>query len=132
MSFEDFGWEKDKYAVGTFLTEELGVKYSVVEDNKRKSNTDKYKRMAQRHWKLFKHNKLVQWLYKRNWGKKLLFAILGNKRDTKAAFWPDWVVKTDEERVQNLPQLFPPDNTKWIVTEKIDRKFNNFHYEKKR
>ena len=109
-----------------FLTKDLDVKYSVAEDNKRKSNTDKYKRMAQRHWKLFKHNKLVQWLYKRNWGKKLLFAILGNKRDTKAAFWPDWVVKTDEERVQNLPQLFPGDNTKWYVTEKIDGSSTTF------
>ena len=109
-----------------FLTKDLDVKYSVVEDNKRKSNTDKYKRMAQRHWKLFKHNKLVQWLYKRDWGKKLLFVILGNKRDTKAAFWPDWVVKTDEERVQNLPQLFPGDNTKWYVTEKIDGSSTTF------
>ena len=45
---------------GTFLTEALEVKYSVVEDNKRKTNVDKYKRMAQRHWKLFKHNKFIQ------------------------------------------------------------------------
>ena len=105
---------------GTFLTKELGVKYSVVEDNKRKTSTDKYKKMAQRHWKLFKHNKIIQWLYGRNWGKKLLFFFLGNKLDTKASFWPDWVVKTDEERVQNLPQLFPPDNMEWFVTEKID------------
>ena len=120
MSFEDFGWDINKYEVGDFLTETLGVKYSVVEDNKRKSSIDKYKRMAQRHAKLFKTNKLVQWLYARTWGKKLLFLFLGNKRDKKASFWPDWVVKTDEERVQNLPQLFPPDNTEWFVTEKID------------
>ena len=105
---------------GTFLTNTLGVKYSVAEDNKRKSNVDKYKKMAQRHWKLFKHNKFIQWLYEKNWGKKLLFFFLGNKSDTKASFWPDWVIKTDEERVQNLPQLFPPDNTEWFVTEKID------------
>ena len=105
---------------GTFLTKTLGVRYSVVEDNKRKSNTDKYKRMAQRHWKLFKHNKLIQWLYNKNWGKKLLFFFLGNKQDKKTSFWPDWVVKTDEERVQNLPQLFPPDNMEWFVTEKVD------------
>lgn len=108
------------------LTETLGVKYSVVEDNKRKGNVDKYKRMAQRHWKLFKHNKLVQWLYKRIWGKKLLFLFLGRKRDSKAAFWPSWVVKTDEERVQNLPQLFPGDETKWYVTEKIDGSSTTF------
>ena len=120
MSFEDFGWDKDKYRVGTFLTKELGVKYSVVEDNKRKASIDKYKRMAQRHYKLFKNNKIIQWLYQRTWGKKLLFLFLGNNKDKKAAFWPSWVVKTDEERVQNLPQLFPGDETEWIVTEKID------------
>ena len=120
MSFEDFGWDINAYEVGDFLTETLGVKYSVVEDNKRKASVDKYKRMAQRHAKLFKTNKLVQWLYARTWGKKLLFLFLGNKRDKKAAFWPNWVIKTDEERVQNLPQLFPPDDTEWFVTEKVD------------
>lgn len=120
MSFEDFGWDINTYEVGDFLTETLGVKYSVVEDNKRKASVDKYKRMAQRHAKLFKTNKLVQWLYAKTWGKKILFLFLGNKRDKKAAFWPSWVIKTDEERVQNLPQLFPPDDTEWFVTEKVD------------
>ena len=120
MSFEDFGWDINAYEVGDFLTEILGVKYSVAEDNKRKTSINKYKRMAQRHAKLFKTNKLVQWLYAKTWGKKILFLFLGNKKDKKAAFWPSWVIKTDEERVQNLPQLFPPDDTKWFVTEKID------------
>lgn len=130
MSFEDFGWDINAYEVGDFLTEILGVKYSVIEDNKRKASVDKYKRMAQRHAKLFKTNKLVQWLYARTWGKKLLFLFLGNKRDKKAAFWPSWVVKTDEERVQNLPQLFPPDDTEWFVTEKVDGTSTTFTMKK--
>ena len=130
MSFADFDWDINKYEVGDFLTETLGVKYSVVEDNKRKASIDKYKRMAQRHPKLFKNSKIIQWLYKRIWGKKLLFLFLGNKRDKKASFWPDWVVKTDEERVQNLPQLFPPDNTEWFVTEKIDGTSTTFTMKK--
>ena len=130
MSFEDFGWDINAYEVGDFLTEILGVKYSVVEDNKRKASVDKYKRMAQRHAKLFKTNKLVQWLYARTWGKKLLFLFLGNKRDKKAAFWPSWVVKTDEERVQNLPQLFPPDKTALFGTEKADGKPTTFTMER--
>ena len=130
MSFEDFGWDINAYEVGDFLTETLGVKYSVIEDNKRKASVDKYKRMAQRHAKLFKTNKLVQWLYARTWGKKLLFLFLGNKRDKKAAFWPSWVVKTDEERVQNLPQLFPPNDTEWFVTEKIDGTSTTFTMKK--
>ena len=38
------------------LTALLKVKYSVAEDNKRKSNIDKYTKMAARHNKLFKTN----------------------------------------------------------------------------
>ena len=131
MSFSDFNWEIDDHQVGDFVTKELGVVYSVAEDNKRKSSGDKYKKMAQRHWKLFKHNKLVQWLYKRTWGKKLLFLFLGKKSDKKASFWPAWVIKTDEERVQNLPQLFPPDETEWFVTEKIDGSSTTFTMKRK-
>ena len=106
------------------LTELLGVKYSVIEDNKRKSNSNKYTKMVSRHQKLFRKNKLVKWLYQRKWGKELLFLFLGKKSDKRT--WPDWVRKTDEERVQNLPQLFPGDNTEWIVTEKIDGSSTTF------
>lgn len=106
------------------LTELLGVKYSVVEDNKRKSNSNKYTKMVSRHQKLFRKNKLVKWLYQRKWGKELLFLFLGKKSDKRT--WPDWIRKTDEERVQNLPQLFPGDNTEWIVTEKIDGSSTTF------
>lgn len=101
------------------LTNELGVIYSVIEDNKRKSNIDKYSRMYQRHIKLFKEHKILRTLYKYTWGKKLLFIFLGKKRDGRN--WPMWVVKTDEERVQNMPFLFPGNPEKeWMVTEKID------------
>ena len=120
-----------KDIIGTPLTDTLGVTYAVAEDNKRKRNIDKYFRMKQRHAELFKKNKLVQWLYKRTWGKKVLFIFLGKKRDAKAAYWPSWVVKTDEERVQNLPQLFPPDDTEWFVTEKIDGTSTTFTMKKK-
>jgi len=120
MSFDDFGWDKDKYEVGDFLTKELGVVYSVADDNKRKLTVNKYARMKQRNAKLFTKYKFLNKLYNKKWGKKILFLFLGNRHDAKASFWPEWVVKTDEERVQNLPQLFPPDNTEWFVTEKID------------
>ena len=117
--------------IGQPLTNLLNVKYSVAEDNKRKSVNDKYKYMVQRHEKLFKKSKIIKWLYSKKWGKNLLFFFLGNKKDVKKAFWPDWVVKTDEERVQNLPNLFPPDDTKWIVTEKIDGSSTTFTMKRK-
>lgn len=119
MTFEDFDWDEDKYEVGTFLTKELGVTYAVEEDNKRKSNITKYDKMYQRHLDLFKKHKILRKIFKTNIGKKILFIFLGKKRDTRN--WPAWVVKTDEERVQNMPFLFPGDpDKKWIVTEKID------------
>ena len=102
-----------------FLTKELGVTYAVEEDNKRKANINKYDKMYQRHLKLFKKYKILRKIFQYRLGKKILFIFLGKKRDTRN--WPAWVVKTDEERVQNMPFLFPGDpNKKWVVTEKID------------
>ena len=120
MSFADFGWEDSKYAEGDFLTKELGITYAEAEDNKRKANsTDKYKKMAQRHPKLFQ-NPIIKKVYKTNFGKKVLFLFFGKKKDKKGS-WPAWVVKTDEERIQNLASRIEEfQNEKWIATEKID------------
>ena len=132
MSYADLGWEIDDHKVGDFVTAELGVVYAVAEDNKRKSNVNKYMRMKQRNAKLFAKFPFLNDLYKKTWGKKLLFLFLGNRRDAKASYWPEWVVKTDEERVQNLPQLFPPDDTEWFVTEKIDGTSTTFTMKKRK
>ena len=101
-----------------FLTEQLGVTYAVPEDNVRKSGSaDKYKKMAQRHSKLFSKQPF-RWLMRRNWGKKVLFVFFGSAKDKKTG-WPSWVSKTDEERVQNMPWILN-DKNPWIATEKID------------
>lgn len=119
LPFSAFGWDQNKHAEGDFLTKELGVTYASEEDNKRKANSDdKYKKMAGRHPKLFK-NRIIRWLYKRMWGKKLLFVFFGKKKDKKGA-WPAWVVKTDEERVENMTWILKNKDTKWFATEKID------------
>ena len=136
MSADDFGWyindnrtaliemdakdDSGYHALGDFLTEKLGVTYADPADNKRKApSADKYKRMAQRNPKLFK-KRPIRWLMKRNWGKKLLFLFFGKKRDVRSA-WPAWVVKTDEERIQNLVDRIPEfAQEEWIATEKID------------
>ena len=101
-----------------FLTTQLGVTYAVPEDNTRKAaSADKYKRMTQRHGKLFSHQPF-KWLMKRDWGKKLLFVFFGRKKDKRNG-WPSWVAKTDEERVQNMPWILE-NKEPWIATEKID------------
>ena len=101
-----------------FLTEKLGITYAVPDDNVRKAaSADKYKKMAQRHSKLFSKQPF-RWLMKRNWGKKVLFVFFGSAKDKKTG-WPSWVSKTDEERVQNMPWILN-DKNPWIATEKID------------
>ena len=138
MSAEDFGWENTTggqfaddapiikrpdgsyLTEGDFLTKELEVTYAEAEDNRRKANSaDKYKKMAQRRPNIFK-KKWAQWMMRRNWGKKVMFFFFGKKKDKKNE-WPTWVVKTDEERIQNLVYMIPTfQNEKWIPTEKID------------
>ena len=131
MHPSDFGWHvtlqgeiDDGEMIHTpvdesrFLTKKLGITYADEEDNSRKApSVDKYKKMASRHQKLFKHP-VFRWLMKRDWGRKLLFTFFGKKRDKKNG-WPSWVAKTDEERVQNMPWILNSEE-KWIATEKID------------
>lgn len=135
MHPSDFDWKVDNDVIiddkgdihsiegeERFLTKKLGITYAVAEDNKRKApSIDKYKKMAQRHPELFKKN-WARWMMKREWGKKVMFLFFGKTRDKKND-WPSWVVKTDEERVQNMPWVFTsPDWAEydWIATEKID------------
>lgn len=100
-----------------FLTKELGVIYADSEDNQRKApSIDKYKKMAQRHPKIFKQG-WARWMMKRDWGKKVMFALFGKQKDKKNN-WPVWVQKTDEERVQNMPWILN-DEGEWIITEKL-------------
>lgn len=135
MAPADFGWETYVDGDGTnyihidgksygvddetrFLTKILGVAYADAEDNSRKAaSVDKYKKMAGRHPNLFK-KPWARWMMKREWGRKVMFFFFGKKKDKKTG-WPAWVVKTDEERVQNMPWILN-NKSPWIATEKID------------
>lgn len=115
---DDEGYTHFVEGESRFLTQKLGVTYAEDEDNQRKSApVDKYKKMAQRHQKLFK-KPFIRWMMRHEWGRKLLFIFFGKKKDNKNG-WPAWVSKTDEERVQNMPWILKDDG-KWIATEKID------------
>lgn len=122
--------------VGTFLTEKLGIKYAVDEDNERKAakvNKDKkYQSMAARNAKLFK-KKPFRWLMKHEWGRKLLFALFGKKRDNPRG-WPThfpYIHKTDEERCENIPWVLNYERT-LTVTEKLDGTSTTFILERKK
>lgn len=105
---------------GTDVTDILGIKYSVQEDNARKGNGDpnaKYKSMAARHKKIFK-KKWARWMMRRSWGRNVMFFFFGKKKDNPRGF-PTFVSKTDEERVENQPWRIGDGKT-YLATEKLD------------
>ena len=113
-----------------FLTKKLGVTYADEDDNARKApSVDKYKKMTQRHQKLFKHP-AIRWIMKYKFGREIMFFFFGKKKAKKSG-WPTWVQKTDEERVQNMPWILTNDE-KWIATEKIDGTSTTFTMKRKK
>lgn len=108
-------------SIGSDVTDDLKITYSSEEDIKRKSNKVdsevKYKAMANRHQKLFK-KPLVRKIMRYKLGRKIMFLIFGRKKDNPKKF-PDWIVKTDETRIENAP-FYLESTDKWIKTEKLD------------
>lgn len=107
--------------LGDDVTKELRITYSSEEDRKRKSNkvdpNAKYKTMAARHKEFFS-KPIIRKIMRYDIGRKLLFLFFGKKKDNPKQF-PSWIVKTDENRIENCP-FYLESNEKWVQTEKID------------
>ena len=102
-----------------FLTKQLGITYYEAEDNKRKAASDPYapvKAALNRHPKIAK--KYGRFIKNHKFAQVIFMLFFGKKKDKKRG-WPDWVKKTDEERVQNMPWILQ-NKDPWIATEKID------------
>lgn len=105
----------------TDVTDILGIKYYVEEDNARKSDApftptikNKYKRLAKK--------PIIKKLMKYSWFRKIFYAFFGQKKQKNGKAFPTnfpYVHKTDEERIENLPHLVGYENP-LIVTEKLD------------
>lgn len=118
--------------VGVDVTDILGIKYSVKEDNKRKGKgIDKYQSMIQRRPDIFKQS-WAKWLMRRMWGKRIMFFFFGNKKDTDRKFPTkfEYIHKTDQERVENMPWVLE-DKTPFIRTQKCDGSSATYILERK-
>lgn len=104
--------------IGDDVTKQLKITYASEDDIARKSNkidpNAKYKSMAQRNPKLFS-KPIIRKMMKYNIGRKILFLIFGRKKDNPKKF-PNWIVKTDETRIENAPFYLQSTN-KWVKTE---------------
>ena len=108
---------------GDFLTKQLGVIYYEPEDNARKASNEELIKMKV-------EKKITRWIEKHPFLAKFSFIVklqtkwiekkIRKEQKKKKTDWPSWVVKTDEERIQNLPTVFNDLEKVWYVTEKID------------
>lgn len=96
------------YSIGDDLTEKLGI-------TKYLTQSEQFELQQQKDKIKLEKSKLKKFLMRYSWFRKL---FLSNKQ--KSGF-PYWVSKTDEERVQNIPQVLEQFKNEIVyITEKID------------
>lgn len=132
LPIEAFPEIKNK-SVGDDVTDILKIKYYVALDELRKNGDPnaKYKSMSARHVKIAK-TRWYRYLYRKPWGKKILFFFFGKKKDKPLSFPTkfEFVHKTDEERVENMPWILQ-NKDPWVRTCKIDGTSATYILEKK-
>lgn len=119
------------YGIGDDVTDVLRIT-QVEDDVPKERPVNKLQTLRQRHKKLCK-NKVFLWFMKFAWFRKLAFKLLLPKKKQKN--FPDWIVKTDETRLQNMPFVLDTYKGKpMVVTEKLDGTSTSFglRREKKR
>lgn len=103
--------------VNTDVTDILKVEYSVKEDNYRKVEDpviSRFKAYKSKHPRFY-DNRFIKWLMKFKW----FYRLQVRKVTKKYGFPTQYVSKTDEERIQNCPELLQIKKP-LVVTEKID------------
>ena len=113
--------ELSEKKIGDDVTKELKIKHTDRQDsesNRRRISPDaKYKAMENRRKRLFS-NLFIKEIMKYSYGKKVLFFLFGSKYDIPREY-PEWISKTDEERIENIPWILQ-NTEKWVKTEKCD------------
>ena len=112
---------KKDYPIGTDVTEELGiVQYEATRDIERPSNGGK--RSPIKHY--------PKWLMRYEWFRQYIY-----KKDHRGAKgFPDFISKTDECRIENIPYILSIKEP-WLASEKVDgcsstyalRKYKNWY-----
>lgn len=115
------------YKVGDDVTSTLKIT-QIEDDVPKHKKSNSLQSIKQRHKKLFK-NKVFLWFMKYRWFRNIAIKILTPKRKPKQ--FPDWIVKTDEVRLQNMPFVLEEYKDKpMILTEKLDGTSTSFGLKK--
>ena len=103
-----------EYELYDDVTDILGIKK--IENDFKQPPESKEMRLRGAHPKLYRKPWFKK-LMKYNWFRKFAFKFLIPKK--KKSGWPAWIVKTDEERIQNMLWVLE-NKAPMIVTEKLD------------
>ena len=98
---------------GEDVTDILGIVYAAPQEQEEKSDVAE-EALKRR----FRKNPIVKKLMRYSWFRKLMARLFVDKNEQKKLF-PDWIVKTDEVRIENAPKYLESDEH-WVVTEKLD------------
>ena len=126
------GLDASKYNVGDDVTKVLGIKkYETPEEKRlaRESQDPRIARANSRHKKFMK-SRFGKWLMRHKFTRNILLSLLGVRR-AKPKAWPDFITKTDETRIENVPGQLK-DKRPLEVTEKLDGTSTTFFVKRKR
>lgn len=119
------------YAIGDDVTDVLHIK-QIQDEIPRLQTEGQESALKRKHKKLFK-NKIFLWFMKFKWFRETIYKILIPKKRKKATAFPDWIIKTDETRLQNMPFVLDTYKDKsMVVTEKIDGTSTSFGLRKEK
>lgn len=120
MPLSEFPEIPQDSATHTFVTTQLGITYYDPDDVVRKSNpgSDRITAYKKKHAKFF-NNSFIKFLMKFKIFKNIFLHSVMSKKRSEKDFPTQYVSKTDEERIQNMPGILT-DKEPWVVTEKVD------------
>lgn len=105
------------YKIGDDVTAMLKIK-QVEDELPKTTEADRLSSYKAKHNKFF-NNKLVKFLMKYKWFRVVVIKLFAPKKKPKQ--FPEWIVKTDETRLQNMPWVLDTyKNKPMMVSEKID------------
>ena len=111
----------EKYNIGDDVTNILKIKETEDIIPQPKNQVDTLQMFKSKHKRLF-GNKLFRRLWKYEWFKTLVLSIFSHGiRKGASQKFPEWIRKTDETRIQNVPFVLEKySGVPMVVTEKLD------------
>ena len=103
----------DCLEIGEDVTDCLGITKYLTPSEREESDTTGNKK---------KHNFFIKFMTRFSWYRKLF--------KVKSKSFPEWIAKTDEERIQNVPWILDDDSEDWYVSEKLEGQSATYAYKK--